>query len=137
MVIQLTLAFLLNLNNMDEILNYIHERTAIIPFLTGIIFTITALITLLFPPKQINDLYGYRTNSSMKSEQAWTFSQRYSSIRMFRGGIFLVLLSYVVSLLNIYEPYLTIIGVALLLSVGLYIFSSTENAIKKNFTKGK
>lgn len=122
---------------MDEILNYIHERTAIIPFLTGIIFTITALITLLFPPKQINDLYGYRTNSSMKSEQAWTFSQRYSSIRMFRGGIFLVLLSYVVSLLNIYEPYLTIIGVALLLSVGLYIFSSTENAIKKNFTKGK
>jgi uncharacterized membrane protein len=122
---------------MDEILNYLHERTAVIPFLTGIIFSITAVVTLLFPPKKINDLYGYRTASSMKSEKAWEFSQRYSSIRMFRGGIFLLLVSVAISPLKIHEPYLTIIGVTLLISVCLYMLWSTEKAIKKNFTKEK
>jgi len=122
---------------MDEILNYLNERTAIIPFLTGVIFTITAMITFLFPPKKINNLYGYRTASSMRSEQAWKFSQRYSSIKMFRGGIFLLIISVAVSYLKLGEPYLTILGLALLGAVCLYIFSSTENAIKKNFPKEK
>lgn len=120
---------------MDEIFNYLNERLAIVPFLTGIVFTITSLITLLFPPKKINGMYGYRTPSSMKNQQAWEFSQRYSSIRMLLGGVFLLIISVLVFLMNFPEPYPTIIGIALLIMVSIYMFVSTENAIKRNFPK--
>jgi uncharacterized membrane protein len=33
----------------------------------------------LFPPKKINNFYGYRTKSSMKDQESWDTANRYSA----------------------------------------------------------
>ena len=60
------------------------ETFAIGPFLildalTGIILIVVGFILLKYPPKEINSLYGYRTEKSMKSQEAWDFAQIFSS----------------------------------------------------------
>jgi len=42
----------------------------------GLLFFLS-LIFYFFPPKRINNLYGYRTNKSMLNDTIWQFSNRY------------------------------------------------------------
>jgi len=70
------------------------ETSAIGPFLildalTGIILIVVGFILLKYPPKEINSLYGYRTEKSMKSQEAWDFAQIFSSKLMIKAGSFL------------------------------------------------
>jgi uncharacterized membrane protein len=118
---------------MYEILNYLEESIGIIPFLTGIIFMITAVILFLFPPKKINSFYGYRTPSSMKNQARWDFSQRYSAVKMFQSGLFLIALSFLNTLVSLSQKQATVLGISLLVAVCFNLFLSTEKAIKKNF----
>ncbi|MDI1317564.1 SdpI family protein [Flavobacterium sp.] len=118
---------------MEEILNYISDRIGIISFLTGIIFTIAALILYCFPPKKINYLYGYRTPSSMKNQQVWDFSQKYSAIKMLQIGLLLIAVSFINVVITISEKQETILGIGLLIAGCIYMFMVTESAIKKNF----
>lgn len=52
------------------------------PQLIGLIFIIIGFIQIRFPPKHINNLYGYRMPSAMKNQQTWDeanhFSARYA-----------------------------------------------------------
>ena len=118
---------------MEAILNYLFEKTLILPFLIGIIFTVTALITLRFPPKKINYLYGYRTATSMKNQQVWDFAQRYSGIKMLQIGLLLIALSWVNLLLDLNDGWQVGIGLALVIISCICLFFFTEKAIKKNF----
>ncbi|MDA0356796.1 MAG: SdpI family protein, partial [Bacteroidetes bacterium] len=52
----------------------------LIPSTSGLIFMLAGFIMLKLPPKKINSLYGYRTRSSMKNQERWDFSQKYSAI---------------------------------------------------------
>ena len=54
---------------------------------------ITGFILLKLPPKQINDLYGYRTSASMLSPERWTFSQKYAAKELIRFGTVLAFAS--------------------------------------------
>lgn len=122
---------------MEAFVTYIVERLLFFPFLIGFIFTITALITLKFPPKNINYVYGYRTPASMKNQQTWDFSQRYSGIKMFQIGLFLMTISFINLFLNLTQGLQLIVGLSLaVLSCG-YLFFTTERAIKKKFQKNK
>ena len=56
----------------------------IIPILTGPLVIIIMLITLKYPPRNINSIYGYRTKRSMASQEAWDFAQPYSGKLMIR-----------------------------------------------------
>ena len=56
-------------------------------FLVGLFFSLAALITMKFPPKKINGIYGYRTSRSMKSQENWDIAQRYSSRLMLKQGL--------------------------------------------------
>ncbi|MFN3752782.1 SdpI family protein [Flavobacterium sp.] len=120
---------------MEAILNYLSEKIMIIPFLIGIIFTATALIMLRFPPKKINYLYGYRTIASMKNQQVWDFSQRYSGIKMIQVGLVLVTISFLNFFLDLAEGLQVGLGLTLVILACLYLFFATEKAIKKNFPK--
>ena len=101
--------------------------------LVGIIFIIAALITLLFPPRKINSLYGYRTRRSMQSEDRWEFAQKYSSIKILIGGIVLTLFAYLGVLINLRDGIEVIIGIlAAVISIGIPIYM-TEKAIKNKF----
>ena len=118
---------------MDDILNYLADRIELVTFLVGIIFIITGLLMRKFPPKKINALYGYRTSSSMKSQQVWDFSQKYSADKMVLGGLFLFAVSFLRSFIDTSQEVPIIIGLILMIMVCIYMFFTTEKAIKKNF----
>ena len=46
-----------------------------------------------WPPKKINEIYGYRTTRSMKSQAVWDFAQKYSAKLMTAFGIVLLAVS--------------------------------------------
>jgi uncharacterized membrane protein len=114
---------------MDKIAENVMEM----PFLTGFIFFFVALITYYHPPKKINSLYGYRTPSSMKNQERWDFAQRFSSLRMIEGGLFLIFFSF----LKLAFPFLVdiemTISITALFLVVIYLLLTTELALKKNF----
>jgi len=68
----------------------------IIKFLvpTGII-VIVAIIFMLFPPKKINSLYGYRTPHSMKNQQTWEEANKYSAKLLLLTGLISTLLGVI------------------------------------------
>ncbi|HLA56985.1 MAG TPA: SdpI family protein [Flavobacterium sp.] len=104
-----------------------------LPGLCGIIFTIGGIITLLFPPKKINALYGYRTAASMKSIERWKFAQKYSSVRLLLSGIVLGLVSATHLWLNIGHKTELFSGITLTLLAVFYVLSTTEKALKAKF----
>lgn len=99
----------------------------------GIVFIGAAVIMLLFPPRKINDFYGYRTTNSKKSQERWDFAQRFSSWRMIESGVVLTLVSIVIEYGQISKEIGVFIGIALLVASCLYMFLRTESAIKKKF----
>ena len=118
-------------------MNRIAEYVMGMPFMTGFIFFFIALITYYYPPKDINSLYGYRTSSSMKTQERWDFAQRFSSIRMIEGGLFLIFFSFLKLAFSLsVDAEMTISLIALILVV-IYLLLTTEMALKKNFPKEK
>lgn len=69
------------------------------PQLIGIIFILVGLIQKMWPPKRINNLYGYRLPSAMKNQQTWDEANRFSAIYMIKAGVFLLILGLVITLL--------------------------------------
>lgn len=118
---------------MEKILNPIAESTLEIPFVTGALFVIVALITLLFPPKKINYLYGYRTIASMKNQQTWDFAQRYSGLKMIQIGFILIAFSLLNIFMQLNEGLQLAFGFTSIILVLAYFFLTTEKAIRNNF----
>lgn len=104
-----------------------------LPLLCGIVFLLAAAVMYFFPPKKINNWYGYRTSSSMKSEDRWQFAQRFSSLKMMTGGAFLGAASFLGLVIKIDEKFQQVLGVVLPLSVVFYILWSTERSLKNKF----
>lgn len=113
---------------MEIIGNILH-----LPALVGVIFMIVATIMYFFPPKKINYLYGYRTESSMKSQERWDFAQRYSSIKMIQVGAALFLVSLIGMAFPVSEGENIAIGLILMIPACIVMFWTTEKALKKNF----
>jgi len=101
--------------------------------ITGGIFAITAMLMYIFPPKRINFLYGYRTASSMKSEESWKFAQRYSAIAMLQSGLGLLFISGLVTFSPFSETSNTVISWIALIAAIAFMFVRTEKAIKTKF----
>ena len=87
-----------------------------------------------YPPKNINSLYGYRTSSSMKSQEIWDFSQRFSSLRMIEGGLFLIVFSFLKLAFSFSVAIEMTISTTALILVVIYLLLTTELAIKKKFS---
>jgi uncharacterized membrane protein len=118
---------------MGEILNYLADRVGIVSLLTGIVFIAGGLVMYKFPPKKINYLYGYRTNSSMKNEQVWDFSQKFSAVKMVQVGILLLATSFLNMFFDISQEQSVFVGIGLMVLGCFYMCTVTEKAIKKNF----
>ena len=113
------------------------EHMAIPSLITGIIFLLLGWAFYQNPPSKINPLVGYRTKLSMKSQQHWDFSQRYSARQMMKGGGLMLVLS----LLSYFIPVETGIkqtgGIILLVLCAIYVILTTETALRKRFPKSK
>jgi uncharacterized membrane protein len=116
-----------------EYMEWFVDNILFLPFLVGAIFMITSVVTYLFPPKKINYLYGYRTASSMKSQQRWDFAQRYATTKMLQVGAFLFAVSFLGIFLQVDDNTNVAIGLVLMLPSCAFLLLSTERALRKKF----
>lgn len=105
----------------------------VIPVSAGFIFVIVGLLVLKFPPKKINNLYGFRTANSMKSQQHWDFAQRYSAKEMIKLGALLALSGLLGLVFQPGETVATAIGIGFMMLAVIALLLRVEGAIKKEF----
>jgi len=107
----------------------------VIAALTGFILMIAGIILSTFPPKKINRWYGYRSVSSMKTNERWEFAQIYSGREMKKSGIMLLFFTIPVWFMNfnINEGAGALIGIIIMIALALIPIIKTEIALKKKF----
>ena len=105
----------------------------LIPILTGLTFVIAGIIIIIIPPKKINSLYGYRTSSSMKSQERWDFSQKYAAQELIKFGAILTLSSISGLVYDFSENISTIMGLGFILIAVIFLILKIEKAIKIRF----
>ncbi len=104
----------------------------IIVFLCGLTFLIAGFVMTKYPPKKINQLYGYRTKAAMKSQQSWDFAQKRSShdLKLFGFGMMIF------SIGGMFLPFGKWGWVFALITIFVFIgimYFNTENALKNQF----
>ncbi len=118
----------------QEIINSVFENPLInITLLVGLIFIVAGFIMFKFPPKEINSLYGYRTNSSMKNQDRWDFAQKYSSKEMIKLGFVLMMTSIFGFITNFNSLTNMFLGLGLMVLIVIILFFRVEKAIKTEF----
>ncbi|MFD1601168.1 SdpI family protein [Flavobacterium artemisiae] len=96
-----------------------------------IICLIIFIISRIFPPKNINDFYGYRTSNSKKNKSNWDFAQKYSTTLIII--LLFILLGFQVVLYNIdpnypYFDFMSLIGLFVVIGI---VFYKTERKLKR------
>ena len=105
------------------------------PLLCGSLFFAGGMIMYLFPPKKINRFYGYRTSSSMKSDERWHFAQNVSSIKMMQSGVFVFLMSFFGFIIPKSVSTNSFLGIGIILAAVFYVLFTTEKQLKIKFPK--
>ena len=106
-----------------------------VALLGGVIVGIAALVKLVFPPKKINGLYGYRTSGSRASQQRWDFAQRYASLRMLEAAAILIVAGAAMDYFKFDETVIKVVGIGLMLASCAYFLIRTESQLNKRFPK--
>ncbi len=108
------------------------EYIAII--LVGLSFIIPGLWMYYKPPQKINQKAGYRTNRSMKSQEAWDFANKYSGAKMTQSGIALMLGSALIHFLfqDLEWVFVASLVIGSIL-VAAYVLVFTERELKAKF----
>ncbi|WP_196890031.1 SdpI family protein [Aureivirga sp. CE67] len=94
------------------------------------------LLLYLFPPKEINFMYGYRTKRSVKNIENWRFSQKYFAKRWLFVPIIVILTQIVLYFtanidLTKEPPLIPIISIIEFFIGSVFCFLSTENQLKQ------
>lgn len=89
---------------------------------------LVGLILFYFPPKKINNWYGYRTGQSIESQKKWDIAQKYAAKKIIEASTILGSIELVVFYFynDLLMPIIVIINSIAIL---LYVFQSTENRL--------
>lgn len=109
------------------------DHIAIPSLYTGFVFAALGSLLYYSPPAEINGLIGYRTKRSMKSQDRWDFSQKYSAKQMGFSGLVMIVLSLLSYFLPVENEWKQIGGVSLLVVSALLMIVRTEIALSKRF----
>lgn len=97
------------------------------------ILLLFSLIFFFFPPKKINNLYGYRTHRSMQNETVWKFANQQFNAAFVKfsalGFVAAIVLASVGSGKNTWQPMIIVVF-SILASV-----MKTEQSLNANFDK--
>ncbi len=86
-----------------------------------------------YPPKKINELYGYRTRRSMANQDIWDAANKRNAQDLWKYALYLTGISALLIIFNI--PYTIIIHMVVLL-LGLFLaIYSTIVYVDKHFDK--
>ncbi len=104
--------------------------------LCGLIFLFAGIVQTKFPPKKINSLYGYRTSSSMRSQEAWDYAQKYSAKVSIWVGVIMIIFGLIFLLLpNISNDYRVWFSLLIIFTLVAFLIISTEIKLKRKFGK--
>lgn len=115
------------------------------PQLVGVILYLAGFIIQRFPPKKINNWYGYRTASSMKDQQSWDEANRYSARLMMRVGLISLITGIIVTTIVNYlladkkmaEGLMAGITIASAIIPAVLVITSTERHLDKIFNNNE
>ena len=102
---------------------------------SAIITSVSALFWR-FPPKQINQSYGYRSGRSMKSEEAWEAANQYASRKL----LAITTISSVLTLFfyayyeDAMKDYGAVYGLAFISMSVFLVVPMTESYLKRHFS---
>lgn len=105
----------------------------LILILTGFIFCIVGLIIFKYPPKSINYLYGYRTSSSMKSQERWNFAQVYSAKKLIQSGFVLMFIASAGCFYSFPGAFGVIASLLLMVVCVAFMVVKTEKELRMRF----
>lgn len=97
----------------------------------GIVFILAGVILYVFPPKKINGLYGYRTQTSMQSQKKWDFAQTYSAKIMVLTGFIFTLIAPSKGLFKTNESIDLVIGMFCMIVGSILMIVVVEKALRK------
>ncbi|SEB06933.1 SdpI/YhfL protein family protein [Chitinophaga terrae (ex Kim and Jung 2007)] len=100
------------------------------PALPGIIFLVVSLLQEKFPPKKINNVYGYRTKKSMSSEENWKIANSYSSKLVLNFSFILITLGGLSIFLLHNSLILSIVTVVSSAIAAILVIVLTEKKLK-------
>lgn len=99
--------------------------------LSGIICLLAGFIMNIFPPKKINDFYGYRSRRSKKNLENWQFAQTFSSKTMIWSSIVLIAVGYLGTLIEFPRKIAIVIALAIIIAWSIFLIRRTERALKE------
>ena len=101
--------------------------------LSGLTLIIAALVSQKYPPMDINDFYGYRTGTSMKSQEAWNYAQTFSNNLMVWVGGYNCLVALTGLFISLHLGWALGISLSFLIASCIYMYWKTEKELKKRF----
>ena len=107
----------------------------IILFTSGAVILLAGIVLLIFPPKKMNHIYGYRTKKSMHSEENWEFAQTYSAKLMIGLGAAFVLLSFASIWFDLSDTFSAILALLIVIGGTILMFVKTERELSKKMRK--
>ena len=99
----------------------------------GLAFFLAYVVVSIWPPKEINDLYGYRSTRSKKSQEAWDFAQQYANRLMLLISALNLLLGIAGTLLTISTVLSVVVSLTFMSITLLWLFWKSERALKQKF----
>ena len=121
--------------DMEKIIFEYSNPTGLILMLTGIIFFIAGWVQQKYPPKKINHLYGYRTKTSMRNQEVWKFAQEYSSNKMTKYSLYMILLGALLSFFELEGIGFLWVGLVSTILTPVVMLIEVERELKKRFPK--
>ena len=115
-------------------MNMTNNPIALLFVLTGLTIVVAGLLMHKFPPKKINNLYGYRTKRSKNSQESWEFAQKYSANQLAIYGSITGLIGLALLFIPINHTNAAVI-ISLIVIITLIIIPIvlTEKELKKRF----
>ena len=102
---------------------------------TGLIFYVAGYIQFKHPPKKTNPLYGYRTKTSMRSQEIWDFSQTFSAKKIQQLGVYLFFGGILAYFMNIDQFFAMWTGISLITTLPILMIFQIEKELKRRFPK--
>ena len=102
---------------------------------TGLIFYVAGYIQFKYPPKKINFLYGYRTTTSIRSQEIWDFSQTLSAKKIQQLGVYLFFGGILAYFINTDHFFAMWIGISLVTGSPVLLIFQVEKELKRRFPK--
>ena len=106
----------------------------IICLIIGFAFISCGWLLRKYPPKKINQWYGYRTPSSRMSQERWDFAQKYSASSAIRTGLIFILIGFIGLFIEVPNDKSVWLALVTLVFGVTFLILRVESAIKKKFS---